>query len=114
MSLTKTAVSGAGFGSGSVSQKYGSPDPDPYQNVTVTDPQRCFYILVGRAVMSCPLIFSEFFLFCSCVVFKHNCESLHPGREEKGQQPQATDPAKKLRNLKKKLRDIEALEAKVI
>ena len=33
-------------------------------------------------------------------------------RDEKGQ-PQATDPAKKLRNLKKKLRDIEALEAKV-
>ena len=27
------------------------------------------------------------------------------------QQPVATDPAKKLRNLKKKLRDIEALEA---
>jgi hypothetical protein len=45
--------------------------------------------------------------------FKYNSESLHPGREEKGQQPQATDPAKKLRNLKKKLRDIEALEAKV-
>jgi hypothetical protein len=48
------------------------------------------------------------------VVFKYNSERLHPGREEKGQQPQATDPAKKLRNLKKKLRDIEALEAKVI
>lgn len=30
-----------------------------------------------------------------------------------GQQPVATDPAKKLRNLKKKLRDIEALEAKL-
>ena len=29
------------------------------------------------------------------------------------QQPVATDPAKKLRNLKKKLRDIEALEAKL-
>lgn len=29
------------------------------------------------------------------------------------QQPVATDPAKKLRNLRKKLRDIEALEAKI-
>jgi len=28
-------------------------------------------------------------------------------------QPVATDPAKKLRNLRKKLRDIEALEAKL-
>jgi hypothetical protein len=27
-------------GSGSISQRHGSPDPDPYQNVT--DPQRCF------------------------------------------------------------------------
>ena len=33
--------------------------------------------------------------------------------QQTGQQPTATDPAKKLRNLKKKLRDIEALEAKL-
>lgn len=33
--------------------------------------------------------------------------------EAKRQQPVATDPAKKLRNLRKKLRDIEALEAKI-
>jgi hypothetical protein len=32
-SLTKKAVSGSE--SGSASQWYGSPDPDPYQNVTV-------------------------------------------------------------------------------
>jgi hypothetical protein len=35
--LTKKAESGFG----SVSQWYGSADPDPYQNVT--DPQRCSY-----------------------------------------------------------------------
>ena len=33
--------------------------------------------------------------------------------DAKRQQPVATDPAKKLRNLRKKLRDIEALEAKI-
>jgi len=35
------------------------------------------------------------------------------GCQGQNQQPVATDPAKKLRNLKKKLRDIEALEAKL-
>ena len=35
-----------------------------------------------------------------------------PDRNSAGQ-PVATDPAKKLRNLKKKLRDIESLEAKL-
>jgi hypothetical protein len=33
------AGSGAGSESGSVGQKYGSPDPDPYQRRNVTDPQ---------------------------------------------------------------------------
>ncbi len=32
--LTKIAGSGARSGSGSVSQRYGSADPNPYQNVT--------------------------------------------------------------------------------
>ncbi len=34
----KKAV-GSGVGSGSISQRYGSGDPDPHQNVT--DPQHC-------------------------------------------------------------------------
>jgi hypothetical protein len=29
-------------GSGSISQRYGSGDPDPHQNVTVPDPQHSF------------------------------------------------------------------------
>jgi hypothetical protein len=35
--------SGVGFGSGSVSQRYGSADPnlDPYLHQNVTDPQHC-------------------------------------------------------------------------
>jgi hypothetical protein len=37
--LTKIAGSGAGFESGSASQKYGSVDPDLYQNVTY--PEHC-------------------------------------------------------------------------
>jgi hypothetical protein len=32
--------SGAGSGTGSISQRYGSRDPDPHQNVT--DPQHCW------------------------------------------------------------------------
>jgi hypothetical protein len=31
---------GSGVGSGSISERYGSGDPDPHQNVT--DPQHCF------------------------------------------------------------------------
>jgi hypothetical protein len=31
---------GSGVGSGSISQRYGSGDPDPHPNVT--DPQNCF------------------------------------------------------------------------
>jgi hypothetical protein len=38
MSLTKITGSGAGSLFGSVSQRYGSADPDPYENVT--DPQQ--------------------------------------------------------------------------
>ncbi len=35
----KIAGSGAGSGFGSIGNKHGSADPDPYQNVT--DPQHC-------------------------------------------------------------------------
>jgi hypothetical protein len=38
MSVTKTA--GFGSESGSISQRHGSTDPDPHQNVM--DPQHCF------------------------------------------------------------------------
>ncbi len=34
-------IAGSGAGSGSVSQRYGSADPDQYQNVT--EPQHCFF-----------------------------------------------------------------------
>jgi hypothetical protein len=34
-----TKIAGAGAGSGSVCQRHGSADQDPYQNVT--DPQHC-------------------------------------------------------------------------
>jgi hypothetical protein len=33
---------GPGVGSGSISQRYASGDPDPHQNVT--DPQHCFVL----------------------------------------------------------------------
>jgi hypothetical protein len=36
-----------GVGSGSISQRYGSGDPDPHQNVT--DPQHCFFNLLSFA-----------------------------------------------------------------
>jgi|LakMenE01Jun11ns_1017448.scaffolds.fasta_scaffold8876058_1 hypothetical protein len=35
---------GSGVGSGSISQRYGSGDPDPHQNVT--DPQHCLQFLI--------------------------------------------------------------------
>ncbi len=37
--MMKIAGSGSEFGSVSISQRHGSPDPDPYQNVM--DPQHC-------------------------------------------------------------------------
>jgi hypothetical protein len=44
-----TKIAGSGSESGSISQRHGSADPDPYQNVM--DPQRWFYLaLVGSAV----------------------------------------------------------------
>jgi hypothetical protein len=43
-SLKKGVRTGVGSGSGSISQRYGSGDPDPHQNVT--DPQHCFIVYV--------------------------------------------------------------------
>jgi hypothetical protein len=43
-------IAGAGSESGSVGQKYGSPDPDPYQRQNVTDPQHTLlsdHVVVG-------------------------------------------------------------------
>ncbi len=40
--MTKIAVSGFNPGSGSISQRLGSPDPDPLQNFM--DPQHCLSI----------------------------------------------------------------------
>ncbi len=37
--MKKAVGSGVGSGSGSISQRYESGDPDPHQNVT--DPQHC-------------------------------------------------------------------------
>ncbi len=44
VSLKKGVRTGVGSGSGSISQRYGSGDPDPHQNVT--DPQHCFIVYV--------------------------------------------------------------------
>jgi hypothetical protein len=35
---------GSGVGSGAISQRYGSGDPDPHQNVT--DPKRCLKVFL--------------------------------------------------------------------
>ena len=40
--MTKIAGSGSGCESGSISQRHGSADPDPHQNVM--DPQHCFFV----------------------------------------------------------------------
>jgi hypothetical protein len=42
MSMTKIVESGAGSVSGSVSERYGSADLDPYQNVM--DPQIYYFL----------------------------------------------------------------------
>jgi hypothetical protein len=44
--MKKGVGSGVGSGSGSISQRYGSKDPDPHQNVT--DPQHWFLLVSGR------------------------------------------------------------------
>jgi hypothetical protein len=41
-----TKISGSGSESGSISQRHGSPDPDPPQNVM--DPQHCKQVSEGR------------------------------------------------------------------
>ncbi len=43
---------GSGVGSGSISQRYGSGDPDPHQNVT--DPQRWFKKTLDKATTTPP------------------------------------------------------------
>jgi hypothetical protein len=42
--LKKSVGSGVGSGSESISQRYGSEDPDPHQNFT--DPQHCNIVYV--------------------------------------------------------------------
>ncbi len=49
----------AGFGSGSISKRHGSVDPDPYQKVT--DPQHCAQLLVN--VFYCTAIVATTFKF---------------------------------------------------
>jgi hypothetical protein len=43
-SMTKVAGSGYESGSGSISQRHGSPNPDPYPYQNVMDPQHCLVI----------------------------------------------------------------------
>jgi hypothetical protein len=70
VSVLKVTEEIAGAGSGSVSQRYGSADLDPYQNVTDThDPRHCLLHIVilqdvvpytvdtGKTLLS-PLLFS--------------------------------------------------------
>ncbi len=45
---------GSGVGSGSISQRYGSRDPDPHQNIT--DPQHC---LLANIKKNIPLPYKE-------------------------------------------------------
>ena len=54
---------------------------------------------------------SELTSHLSSASLTHKSET--PAAGAGGQQPITQNPAKKLRNLKKKLRDIEALEAKI-
>jgi hypothetical protein len=62
--LTKRAGSGAG--SGTVSQWYGSSDPDPYQNVT--GPQHCLkvskFLRCHKTVRNLNKGFSRVFAYC--------------------------------------------------
>ncbi|KFM74775.1 Partner of Y14 and mago, partial [Stegodyphus mimosarum] len=43
----------------------------------------------------------------------NNASNVTPSNPTKGSQPITTDPAKRIRNLKKKLRDINALKQKI-
>ena len=56
---------------------------------------------------------SELTSHLSSASLTHKSETPAAGAGGGGQQPITQNPAKKLRNLKKKLRDIEALEAKI-
>ncbi len=49
--MKKGVGSGVGSRSGSISQRYGSGDPDPHQNAT--DPQHCFIVTESFADPHC-------------------------------------------------------------
>jgi hypothetical protein len=46
-----TKIAGSWVGSGSISQRHGSADPDPYQNFT--DPQHCFQKVITTKEVTC-------------------------------------------------------------
>ncbi len=67
-SLKKGVRSGVGSGFGSISQGYGSKDPDPHPHQNVTDPQHCVEICLSSEEI-CP--------FCCEAVYKEECTLIH-------------------------------------
>jgi hypothetical protein len=70
--LKKGVGSGVGSGSGSISQRYGSPDPDPHRNAR--DPQHWL-----------DFIFIKLFVEIICCLFQlHKDQKLHGSSHTKG------------------------------
>jgi hypothetical protein len=59
--MKKGVRSGVGSGSGSISQRYGSRDPDQHQNVTYAQHDEKYSILYSRNTKICIPIAGPFF-----------------------------------------------------
>jgi hypothetical protein len=69
-------------GSGSISQRHGSADPDPPENVM--DPQHCYQLRYAAPSLIYALMIIEHIVYCTVILSKQCAEiNIHLLRKEK-------------------------------